>query len=728
MTDAKRVRDLSQRNTLLVLRGALRAEAHILEQWPHLLGQQLHHHCFRRGTSAAVATGILEASLQGRRWIRTATHYGHPASACRWALGRGRDILAARLTRDSRYVVALARDSCVLWNTASGELIWEVAFDTLGAASSLAVAPRREAIAVGHQNGRCSIWDLASGSLLHHWQAADSAIEALALSEAPRRVATFGGTEFEKRLRIWGPPSNQLVRERTVGAGQIVEALVPRLRQGTVGNVRGSSVAAATRCVGLDFLRNREAVLWAQPGAAQVWDWSRDEIVWRTERAPQRWAGGLVSHEDGIVAAQALDGTEEFIVVDESGNVQRSSLAIGEPAPHLGNVSKVVFSADAGRYLATNSRQECRIGWRVADRWQERPADLGGGTAFDVAANGSLVIGVAEDRCNLFEVSDLQSLGSPELEVDGEVRSGAFTGDGTACTLGGYSEIVHVDISFTGRSWRSRLEVGGLTGLDWADGAPVLAACGRDGTLVVVIDRTPRDTKSVRVDGEEFTCVAISADGERIAAGCASGGVWIWDWRTNDGGRKTALWDGAVTAVCWLDGTSLAAAGESQEVRVVNERRPRRQVPLRAHEAWITCLVAVPDRGILLSGGLDGRLCVWERDKPARPKVVFRDRIEPRAMAWLPQLQLVASVDARGLLRLRSESGEEVGLCPLDGTPVALQHLGRNRFGYINGHGEVTLLDVEGISPVSQTKAPLSASARFGLGALWRRWRESGSL
>jgi WD40 repeat protein len=229
---------------------------------------------------------MLERFLQDRRWIRRATHFGRPACACQWSLGRGREILAARLTKDGRHVVALARAGCAVWSTASGELVWEVALDALGAASSLAVASSGEAIAVGHQNGRCSIWDLASGSLLHHWQAADSAIEALALSEAPRRVATFGGTEFEKRLRIWEPPSNHLVRERTVGAGQIVEALVPRLHQGTVGSVRGSSVATATRCVGLDFLRNREAVLWAQPGAAQVWDWSRDEIVWRTERAP----------------------------------------------------------------------------------------------------------------------------------------------------------------------------------------------------------------------------------------------------------------------------------------------------------------------------------------------------------------------------------------------------------------------------------------------------------
>ena len=706
---------LNQRDTLATLRSALRSEAHVLERWPHLVGQQLHHYCARRGERGARASAILERHLEGRRWIRRATCFGRPVPSGQWALGRGREIIAARLTRDGRYAVALTRGSCVVWATATGELVSELALGSAGPAVALAVAPSGNAIAIGHGTGCCSLWDPAAGSLLFQWQAHEHPIEAVALADEPRSVATFGGTAFTKTLRIWQPPSTHAVRERVIEDTKIVESMAGRLQQGGVTTIKAGR---AVRCVSLDFLAPQDSVLCAQPGIAQAWNWSRDEIVWRTERPPRWWAGGVVSYEHGIVAAHALDGPRAFIVADESGAVERSPASNGS-VPGLGSVAKAVFSADASVYLVSNTRGECRIGWQAPDGWHEHAVDLGGAAHVDITDDGRLVIGAADDRCNLFDVRELTSR-TADLDLDGKATGAVFTTDGAACTLGGYSELVHVHLASAVPLWRSRLAEGALSGCARAARAPVVAASSRHGTVLIVDDGSPGDSRPMRVEGQEFTCVAVSADASRVAAGSASGAVLIWEPATGGKYRSIQVWEAAITALFWLTGTTLAVAGETEDVRIVDVRRPRRQVSLRAHEAWVTCLGGPVDQGILLSGGMDGRICLWEPDRSPEPRAVWRDSIEPAAVAWLPGARVMASVDARGVLRLRSESGSEVGLCPLDGAPVALECLDGNRAGYVNASGEVSVLSLHGFSIDSQP--PVKASTRSGLGALWHRW------
>ena len=704
-----------QRDTLAVLKAGLRSEAHVIERWPHLLAQQLQHYCARRGDAAAPERAMLEQYLDGRQWIRRATFFGRPASAGQLALGRGRDIVAARLTHDGRAIVAIAAATCTVWSTASGEMISELPLN--GApASALALAPGGNVVAIGHRDGCCSIWDLAAGSLVHQWQAHDQAIEAVAVCDSPRLVATFAGTELVKTLRIWESPSNRLVRERHIEDRRIIESMAPRLMQSGTGILK--AVAQAVRCVGLVFLDPPDAVLCAQPGAAEVWNWSSGETVWRAERAPQWWAGGSVSYEDAIIAAHALEGTGAFVVVDASGGVHGPDRA-DTARPNLRSVAKAAFSRDSLTYLAANTRHECRLGWLSPEGWHERPIDLGGADAFDLSGDGRFVIATSEDRCTLFEVSDIKGLSS-RLEIDGDVTGCAFAAGGAACTVSGYGDIVHVAIESSTLLWRASLAEGAVSGVSRASGGALAAASSRNGALLVVDDRSPQDAKVLRADGHELTCVAVLAGGERIAAGSGSGAVVIWESPASERHLTIPVFEGAVTALSWISATTVAVAGEATGIRVVDVTRPRRQGTLNGHEAWVTCLSGLADRGLLLSGGLDGRICLWNPGQSMEPIAVWRDRIEPARVAWLPASRLMASVDARGLFRLRSEAGEDHGLCVLEGAAVALECLDENRLGYVNVSGEVTILGCQGSSRVQQPAPP--PSKRSGIGALWQRW------
>lgn len=684
---------VSQRDTLALLKSALRSEAHVLRQWPHLLGQQLHHACARRTAGAAPVAAMLERHLEGRRWIRATTRFGRPVAAGQWSLGRGRDILAIRFTRDCRHAVALSPSACAVWVTASGEPVSEFSFASPGQASALAVAADGKTIAVGHKNGYCSLWDLAEGSCRFEWQAHDEPIEAVALTDDPRRVATLAGTSLRKALRIWEPPSNQAVREHVIEDTKIAGSMAGRLAR--TGPVTIRDPGRAVMCAGLDFLEPGEAVLYAQPGAARVWNWARDDIVWRTERDLRWWAGGGVSFDEGIVAAQALAGAGEFIVVSDHGAVQRPG-APEAGLPALGSVQRAVFSAAATVYLASNARGDCRMGWRSSDGWREQEVDFGRSAAFDLSADGRLAVAAVEDRCTLFDVSELTGR-SAAPGLDGHVSGAVFTMDGGACTLSGYSELVHLEMASTAPLWRATCAEGALTGLARSAHAPIVAASSRNGVVLIVDGGSPGASKTMPAAGEELTCIAVSADAH-IAAGCGSGAVLIWESAAGDTYRSIQVFDEAITALAWLSATELAVAAEARDVRIVDVRRPRRHVPLRAHEAWVTCLAGCAGHGLLVSGGMDGRICLWEPGRSTEPRTAWRDRIEPAAVAWLPKDGLLASVDARGMLRLRSESGAEIGLCPLEGPPVALQCLDGSRAGYVNRSGEITVLEFHGIS------------------------------
>jgi RNA polymerase sigma factor (sigma-70 family) len=181
---------------------------------------------------------------------------------------------------------------------------------------------------------------------------------------------------------------------------------------------------------------------------------------------------------------------------------------------------------------------------------------------------------------------------------------------------------------------------GGLSAGDVAfafspDGA-VLAAAPCDGTLRLV--RMPRGEEVRRLGGQRcrVTALAFAPDGRTLAAGGEDNTIRLWDVATGrevapPGGHR----DGLRAAALSPDGRLLVSAGGDSTVRVwdtATGREVRRwqgaphrhevasvQDPLtrevnRQFEVhpWVVCLSLSPDGRVAAGGGSDGTIYFWE--------------------------------------------------------------------------------------------------------------------
>ena len=122
-----------------------------------------------------------------------------------------------------------------------------------------------------------------------------------------------------------------------------------------------------------------------------------------------------------------------------------------------------------------------------------------------------------------------------------------------------------------------------------------------------------RDLMTAKADSQPLRTIAWSASGNTLAAAGDSGTVWLLDGR--DGQRVGALkgHDGRIHQVAWSpEGTMLASAGEDGVVRIW---RKGEDVPVREFregEGPVRALAWMPDGRSILSGGDDRILRHWE--------------------------------------------------------------------------------------------------------------------
>src|SRR5262249_40851923 len=112
-----------------------------------------------------------------------------------------------------------------------------------------------------------------------------------------------------------------------------------------------------------------------------------------------------------------------------------------------------------------------------------------------------------------------------------------------------------------------------------------------------------------------WTSVAISADGEWVAAGSSAGLVRVWEAATAEE-SFTALTPTQTgvsgLAFCGEDGRILAAAAADNTVQGWFTKSGKPAFTLRGHRRAVTALACSPDGRRLVSGGLDRTAIVWD--------------------------------------------------------------------------------------------------------------------
>ncbi len=111
-----------------------------------------------------------------------------------------------------------------------------------------------------------------------------------------------------------------------------------------------------------------------------------------------------------------------------------------------------------------------------------------------------------------------------------------------------------------------------------------------------------------------ITCLAFSADSELLVCGCISGEVAVW--RLSSGKLVKAfpkIHEKGVTNVSFSpDLQSVLSCGFDNQIRVLGMKSGRVLKEFRGHESYVNCALWLEDGKMVLSGGHDGSVKLWD--------------------------------------------------------------------------------------------------------------------
>ena len=472
---------------------------------------------------------------------------------------------------------------------------------------SLAWSPDGRWLAVGdNHRGMLDVWDVVAQELAHSNHAHDHFIRGLAWSPDGRRLATGSN---DQHVKVWNTHDWTIAYDlpdhlgcvnglawspdgRWLATGS--NDCIVRIWDATTGSYQNALRGHRGEVIDVSWEPNGERIAAAgAPGTVKVWNaFARQDARVAAVRAPAAW------HPDrrSIVAGSAEQGVAKILDVAE---------------------------------------------WRVHK--ELRTSTHGSFRGFDWSPTGREV--AACDFSGQVVVWDVAS-GQEVWKVEGaakglplettEVRSIAWSPDGTQVATGGWDKSVHIREANTGRLLRS------LSGFDervgsvmWSPDGTRLAAKDCGDKLVIwnahswQVDLTMRchDERLFAADGARS--LAWSPEGERLAAGTSQGKLVLWNVHT---GQRLSTFGGhtaGIRAVAWSpDGTRLASGGEDRMLRIYDATTGKELLTLDCEKTWIHTVAWSTDGSRLMAGNQEIR--VWDAPGMRQGR---RPTLAPHALA-----------------------------------------------------------------------------------------------
>lgn len=465
------------------------------------------------------------------------------------------ELVDAKFSPDEKcLLIASANHDCSIWNIEDLNrpvLVHRVPLE--GNVTSVDWLADNGCFAVATAEGTASLVDIRRPTQLRSWQAGSRRLTSL---RASRTRSKFLTTSFDHTASVWD---------------SVTGSLHATLRGHEAGVLR----AQFSRC-------ERRVVTASNDYTARVFDVSRVHFTALPGNASETWAGGAALSRDKRYffawrCPKDLSANETTGVIQ---NAETGEVVAAVP-PRLGHVRDVIFSSTGDRLLtipaSINPWPEIREGPRVWEAATGR--ELGyvkarPGLATGFSPNGEFVVSAGAESSAIKIYS-------------------AETGEQV--------QALHCNGAFPDRAVL-------------AESKPLAVLSERRRRRLVVWNYLEdRKVADVAVGFREAECLAISLDGNTIAAGLRRGLVMAWDVHDQKLLLKRRIGSSDLREVCFNRDASRVAccdsAGRALVLAIAGDEQCRE---LRGHRNGASRIALSPDGRRAATIGDDGTLRIWE--------------------------------------------------------------------------------------------------------------------
>ncbi|EJU05444.1 WD40 repeat-like protein [Dacryopinax primogenitus] len=450
-----------------------------------------------------------------------------------------------------RTLVASTMRTITLWNTEMREVITKIVSDHAGI---LCLALSRDAmrIAAVYRDGTVGIWDVTSGERIYRsWPEDENMTNWIVLSHDGSRMVS---ESYHGPLKLWNVTNGKVIGQLFGGHTDYVTKIAfsddnsrmvsgskdgtIRLWDGGTGFLIGDPLTAAqnTRSIlSLAFSPNATRIISRYEDCSiRIWDTNTGLMVGDPLIGHAKAVSCLAFSHDG---SRIVSGSGDCTVRIWDANTGK---AIRNPLTgHANGVRSVTFSQDDTRIVSCASDGTIRAWLAENGERSGTVVSVPGEVWTDIPMTGSgipVLATCSASSLQMWDVEKGEDIGRAFTGHPHRVISARFSKDG--------KQVLSVSEDNSMKIWNvdSGEEIGepsigppdvpiGVVGLWHDSGSTVIATSA---THVKVWDTVIGKATSAPIPPfkQEATCLILSRDGTRIAAGCKDGMIMVWDVNT----------------------------------------------------------------------------------------------------------------------------------------------------------------------------------------------------
>ena len=468
----------------------------------------------------------------------------------------------------------------------------------IGFTWDLVFSPDGTRIATAGEDGRTSLWDSSTGTMIIQWQCHSTKVLSVAYRPDGQRLVT---TASDGTVRQWDSSTGREVEspyDRHVG-----EVLTAKYSPDGLWIASGGT----DRTVRVWNAENQHdlAVLHGHTGVVSDVTFTADG----SHVASVSTSGWLGYSEDGTARLW------------EVGRQAGTSVLRG----HTSYVYPVAFSPD-GRWIASGSWDNTIRLWdAVTGQSCAKLPHSGSVRALAFGPDSSWLVSgcYLDESLQIWNVSTAQLLKKFKGPGTNVIQGIAVSPDGdliAATDSDGSARITKTKSGEEAHYFRMSIGIGEKKALAYSPDGRLLVCTGEDGTQIDIWD-TQTNRRSASLTGHEGAVfsVSFSGDGRLLASASADRTVRVWDVAAAKCvAVLTGHTDEVFSAVFHPDGKRLASAGRDRAIWLWDLATGQEVARLEGHTNFVFSLAYSPDGTSLVSGSGDGTVRIWDTAPPAR--------------------------------------------------------------------------------------------------------------